>query len=276
MIFMAAPFDPPLSAQEVSLAFPQLSNIEIIKSGGEGTVLKAFNKDLSNLVAVKIYNSNHMQVRAELEVKKLSKIQNKYMTTLYDYGEVTIRSNNCYFTSTAFINGDDLRTLINKGKVFTVDEVKKMIICIASAIEALWTEKVVHCDIKPDNILANNEEYTLIDLGIAKHLDVSSVTAAGIVMGTMGYLAPEQFKGRRNLTFRADYYSLGITAYELLVGYHPFNRNQFAMISNKVPQFPLNLNIPEKLKSLIYKMTDLVPYMRPLNLKDIIDTLEEV
>jgi len=273
---MPVPFDPPLSNPEICLIFPQLLNIEIIKSGGEGTVLKAYDTKLAIMVAIKIYSSEHLQVRAELEVKKLAKIKNDHITTLLDYGEVQIRSSVCYYTTTSYINGKDLRTLINEGKHFSADEVKNVIICIASAIDALWAEKVVHCDIKPDNILEKNGVYTLIDLGIAKHLDASTVTAAGIVMGTMGYFSPEQLKGRRNLTFRSDYFALGITAYELLAGYHPFNRNQFEMASKRTPSFPLNLNIPEDMKNLIYKMTDLVPYMRPLNYKEINDLLQGV
>jgi eukaryotic-like serine/threonine-protein kinase len=273
---MPAPFIPPLTEREIEELFPKLVDVEILKSGGEGTVFKANNPEISNVTAIKIYSSDHQKTRTELEVKKLLKIQNPYIVKLHNYGEIEVRGERCFFTETSYINGEDLKSLLDSGKKFSIDEVKAMIKCVAFAIDSLWKEKVVHCDIKPENILDNNGEYVLIDLGMAKHLDVASITAANIIMGTWGYLAPEQFKGRRNITLKADYYALGITAYELLVGYHPFNRDQRAMLTSKIQSFPLTVSVPEKLQSLIYQLTDLIPYNRPRNYQEIIDLLEGV
>lgn len=273
---MTLPFNPPLEMYEIRESFPYLSDVEILKSGGEGTVIKAFDSKINDYVAIKIYSSNHHKTRTELEVNKLRKIRNPYIVSLYNHGEVILRGENCYFTETTYIDGNDLRVLLNAKRKFSPKEVENIIKCISSAIDSLWQEKVVHCDIKPDNILSNNGDYVLIDLGVAKHFDISTITAANMIMGTLGYLAPEQFNGRKNITLKADYYALGITAYELLVGYHPFNMNQMAMLNNKIQSFPLNIPIPTKLKNLIFKMTDPIPYNRPINHIEICKDLEGV
>lgn len=271
---MGNPFNPKLSHQELCDIFPMLSNINIIKSGGEGTVFNALNKDNVS-VAVKIYGPNHQQGRTELEVSKLSRIDNPYISKLYSYGNITIRNTNCYYTETSFIEGNDLGNLLRSGSSFTYSDVINMILCITSAITALWNERVVHCDIKPDNIIKNGDKYYLIDLGIAKHLDASTLTKTGIIMGTLGYLAPEQFKGRKNITLKADFYALGITAYEMLTGHHPFNKNQYAMLNNLPLEFPTNIEIPTPLKKLISKMTANNPLERPMNAKEIQRILQE-
>lgn len=267
---MACPFDPELSKKELETVFPNLNSIEIIKSGGEGTVFKAVNHN-KKTVAVKVYSSNHLQRRNKLEVEKLSKINNPYISKLYSYGSIIIRNENCFFTETDYIIGSDLKQLLNNNYTFTVSDVKNMIRCISSCIQALWQEHVIHCDIKPDNIIKNNDSYSLIDLGIAKHLDATTMTAFGTIMGTLGYLAPEQFNGRKNLTFKADYYALGITAYEILVGHHPFNRDQQQMLlpSAKI-QFPDHIEIPSNIKDLICKLSEPLPFNRPINYAEIL------
>jgi serine/threonine protein kinase len=273
---MQMPFDPQLDEQEIKAVFTHISNVEIIKSGGEGTVIKATDKILNRTVAIKIYGPDHLKKRSELEVKKLSLINLNSLIRLYNYGDLKIRGIDCYFIETDYINGYDLRKILDDGKTLSPVDTAKMVRCISEAIECLWKHKVVHCDIKPENIIKSNDSYTLIDLGIAKHLDVSTMTAAGMIMGTLGYLAPEQFTGRKNLTLKADYYALGIAAYELLTGYHPFNRNQMAMLTNNVPPFPIHIQIPEALKELIYLLTNPVPYKRPLNHDEILMNLKGV
>lgn len=272
---MAKPFEPQLEISEVQSAFSDISDISGPMSGGEGTVFKAYKKSLDKYVAIKIYSKDHLKARTELEVQKLSNINSPHLVKLYDSGEVNIRGNLCYYTETSFIEGLDLRKILDSGKTFSEKEVVEMIRCISKAIDALWQQRAVHCDIKPDNILKSNEgNYVLIDLGIAKHLDAAPMTEFGVIMGTLGYLAPEQFRGRKNLTLRADYYALGIVAFELLAGFHPFNRNQMSMLTNSLPPLPSTVNINQNLKNIIYNMTEIITYNRPKSYQDIENALE--
>lgn len=273
---MPRPFDPPLTIDEIKEAFPNFHSFELLKSGGEGTVVKAINKHTKNIIALKIYSPDHLQIRSELEAQKLLKINNPYLIKLYNYNKIDIRDICCYYTETAYIYGDDLQTISKNNYKFSIDEVIKLIVCISSCIEDLWHQKVVHCDIKPANIIKSDDSYILVDLGIAKYLDASTLTATGMIMGTMGYIAPEQFNGRKNLTLKADYYALGITAYELLTGYHPFNYDQIAMIKSPVPDIPMQIQVPYQLKSLLKRMLDPIPFKRPMNHSDILQSLKEV
>lgn len=272
---MSKPFVPPLTSQEISQVFPNFDDIEIIKSGGEGTVAKGYDKKINTTVALKIYGPNHQETRTILEAEKLKTISNPFLVTLYYHNKISIRGLDCYYTETSFIDGSDLKTLLDNGYKFSYEDIVNVLICISSAIDALWSEHVVHCDIKPENILKHNDTYILIDLGIAKYLDESTMTQAGIIMGTYGYIAPEQLNGRKNLTQKADYYSLGITAYELITGYHPFNRNQTAMFTSDFPDFPDNLDVPNNLKIIIKKMMNKVPYLRPINATQIYNLIKE-
>lgn len=271
---MGRPFEPQLVINEVLSTFSDLSDISGPMSGGEGTVFKAYKPSIDKYVAVKIYSKDHLKARTELEVQKLSMIQSPHLVELYGSGEVILRGATCYYTETSFIEGQDLRKLLDNGKTLSEQEVIALIRCTSKAIDALWQQRVVHCDIKPENILKNNDNYVLIDLGIAKHLDAAPLTTFGVIMGTLGYLAPEQFRGRKNLTLRADYYALGIVAFEVLTGFHPFNRNQTAMITNSLPPFPSNININQNLKKLIYNMTEIITYKRPKSYHDITKLLE--
>lgn len=271
---MPKPFDPELTISEIHEIFPQYHSFELLKSGGEGTVVKAIKDDKA--IAIKIYSPDHLELRSELEAKKLLEIDNPYLIKLYTYNTVKLRNIPCRYTETEFIEGDDLQTLCKNNYTFSVNEVIKLILCISSCIEDLWKKKVVHCDIKPANIIKSKDCYILVDLGIAKYLDASTMTAAGMIMGTNGYLAPEQFNGRKNLTLKADYYALGITAYELLAGYHPFNYNQLAMIKSQAPDLPVHIQVPYQLKQLLKRMLDPIPFKRPMNHNDILQSLEGV
>ncbi|MGL6187159.1 MAG: serine/threonine protein kinase [Clostridium chrysemydis] len=261
-----------LSIKEVENNFTNLKVIKKIKAGGEGLVFETISED--NILALKVYSPKHLSKRNDLEVKKLSIIKSPYIIKLYDFGIKQFNGLDCFYTLTSFIKGQDLRKMLNDGYVFSESEVIELIKCISSAISALWNEKVVHCDIKPDNILYIDGKFILIDLGIAKYIDEPTMTEYGIIMGTLGYIAPEQVRGRRNLTQKADYYSLGIVAYEMLVGKHPFDFNQ-DLIMNETP-LPTAINEKCKNKNLIntiYKLTEILPYKRPFNHNQIIKLL---
>ena len=260
-------FSNQITKKEIENTFPELNILKIIKSGGEGLVAKVTYKENPSLnLALKIYFPDHLQKRNLLEVEKLSKMSSDNIVKLFSYGNKDILDNDCFYTLTSFIDGPDLRTLLNNNYKFSIEQVKHMILCISDAIQELWNEKVVHCDIKPDNILYDGKNFILIDLGIAKYIDEPTMTAIGCIMGTLGYIAPEQIQGRRNLTLKADFYSLGIVAYELITGSHPFNFNQNLIMENvPMPTIPNSICSDKKLINTITALTNNVVYKRPFN-----------
>ena len=91
---MGKPFEPNLSVDELINSFAGINSINIIKSGGEGTVFSAINR-LGKKVAIKVYSPNHKVARNQLEVEKLLKLNNPYITKLYSYGNILIRNEQC-------------------------------------------------------------------------------------------------------------------------------------------------------------------------------------
>ena len=131
-----------------------------------------------------------------------------------------------------------------KKQVVSFDELGIIIYDISKAIEKMWNRRIVHRDIKPSNILIReNNRACVIDLGVARHLDASSLTALGSTWGTLGYLSPEQAKSVRQLTCKSDIYALGILIVECFFRRHPSGGDQLRLfglgLHNKLPE-PLN------------------------------------
>jgi len=259
-------FNPPLNISEVESLFPNLEFLEVIKPGNEGAVFKCYDKSCYKDVILKIYGSNRSMRRTELEISKMQIATSPYLARLVSSGINTVRSLESYYLTTEFVNGYNLGDRLKNGEKLTNDEVTRLILNISHAIQALWDAKVVHSDIKPENIMcSNNGGFILIDLGVAKHLDAEPLTAVNVLCyGTEGYLAPEQYTGRKNLTLRADFYSLGITAWQSITGSHPFAYNQ-ALMKQSVPPLPKGIEASSELLSAITKLANPIAYRRPAN-----------
>ena len=136
---------------------------------------------------------------------------------------------------------------------------------VATAVERLWAKRIVHRDIKPANIVkAATDRFVLVDVGLARHLDRSALTAPGAAPCTPGYASPEQALGRRNLTINSDVFSLGVTLYEIGTGIHPFNRaqNLVGVISPRPIQL-IRRDLDGPLAALISQMMAVSPAARP-------------
>jgi serine/threonine protein kinase len=103
-----------------------------------------------------------------------------------------------------------------------------------------------------------------VDVGLARHIDRSDITALGGAPGTPGYKSPEQARGRRHLTVHSDWFSLGITLYHVATKCHPFNGQQHNIgVTNPVPMQDHRRNLPESFCRLVHDMLSIVPAKRP-------------
>lgn len=226
------PFIPPLSADEVESAIPGVKVLEELGAGGQGVTFKVDN-GRGGLGALKIYTTKTEVVRVDLEIEKLQNIRCPHVVTLQRHGNAELRGESLKFAELELIEGSSVTDSV--GQVGE-GELARLIHDVSKGIDCLWDIRVVHRDLKPDNIIRRNSGgYVIIDLGLARHLDAESITAFGYTCGTPGYMSPEQALGRRQLTFRSDLFSLGIVAYELASGRHPYKRNQFYIDSNFRP-----------------------------------------
>jgi len=136
---------------------------------------------------------------------------------------------------TPYIEGEDLRERLKTTGPLPEGAVRTIMTDMCGALVELWVRRIVHRDIKPDNILLQSDTHAvLFDLGIAKHLDMSTITIPGGWLGTLGYMSPEQRKGQRP-SVKTDVFALGITCFEALIGKHPFNRDQDAIMAVAKP-----------------------------------------
>ncbi|WP_163988360.1 serine/threonine-protein kinase [Pyxidicoccus caerfyrddinensis] len=261
------PFDPPLSLQELEKAFSgKFTVLKEVAAGGQGAVFEAKNQMLqtASSLALKIYFGEQIEERAAREVEALRTITGPTLTSLHDAGTVSIRGERCFYIATQFVNGDTISSVIAKGPI-APQSVANIAHDIALAIEKLWEARIVHRDIKPSNIIINDQARSvLIDLGLARHLALDSLTSMGKTWGTIGYLSPEQMEAQRALTCKSDMFSLGIVLQECLLGRHPTHRQQLHLKNGGIPTANLAKNTPAPLAKLIDSMVHKNPIKRPL------------
>jgi len=159
-----------------------------------------------------------------------------------------------------FIDGKSLEELIKGSEGFTLDDIVKIMVCALSALQHCHDQGVVHRDIKPSNfMITSTGDVKLTDFGIAKACKNTSKTGEGLTLGSTDYMSPEQALGKRDLDYRSDIYSLGVTLYQLVCDRLPFvgdSANAIALkhIQEK-PVAPIEINdaVPKRLNDIILR-----------------------
>lgn len=238
----------------VSNLLPKSVIIEkFLSEGGQGIVYKGSIQDQK--VAIKIYFPGQVQKRIEREIDALRKINNPHIVKLHWSDSINFKGEILEIVATSFIPGEDLLMKI-KNKPLTQEEVGVLIFDLSEAIKALWDERIVHRDITPRNIIIQPDKRAcLIDLGIARHIEQTPLTATGYTWGTLGYMSPEQYSASKQLTYKSDLFSLGVVVIECGLGRHPTNRNQNQLISigihNYLPTEISNWRFADLLKRML-------------------------
>ncbi len=206
----------------------------LLGRGGMGSVYLATQKRLNRPVAIKVLlshlvGSSSMRTRFEREARIVARLRHPAIVTIHDFG--LLPSGHAYLVM-EYLDGDTLRKTISSGPQ-PVDSALELLCTVGEAIDAAHRAGVIHRDLKPENIMIVREHHTaptprVLDFGLAKMTGpigeddatlVQSGHSAGVV-GTLMYMAPEVLSGHV-ADPRADQYSLGIIAYELLAGEHP-------------------------------------------------------
>jgi len=196
--------------------------LERVGTGSFGTVWRAIQPGVGRDVAVKaihphLANDPDFIRRFEAEAQLVARLEHPHVVPLYDYW----REPGGAFLVMRFLRGGSLAEALDEAAL-EIDRAARLMEQVSGALAAAHRQGVVHSDVKPSNILLDDEGNAyLSDFGIAKDLAAPEMTEPGAVKGSVLYLSPEQIRGG-TITPRTDVYALGLVLYEVLVGEHPF------------------------------------------------------
>lgn len=236
--------------------------IEKIGAGGMAKVYLAGHKDVPNLkVVLKILSDSRLIDRFKQEADKMALLDGHsnicQIKHFFDHGEDLV-------IAMEYIHGQTLEELVKHRGRIPVKEAVEITIDVLSTLEFAHNKKIFHRDIKPGNIMIDeNSKIKIIDFGIAKAEDDPDLTMAGSACGTPAYMAPEQFTPSVRTNYALiDVYAVGTMLFYMLTGQLPFKgENQFVLRDAKLFNEPakptqFNKDIPKKLERLILKSID--------------------
>ena len=252
-----------------------------IGSGGMADVYKAKDHVLNRLVAIKVlkqeYSTDATFVKKfRVEAQSAAGLSHPNIVNVYDVGE----DDGVYFIVMDLVQGITLKNYIDmKGKL-DIREALNISVQIASGLSAAHENRIIHRDIKPQNIIMSRDgKVKVTDFGIAKVADSTTVTTTAA--GTVHYISPEQARGGYS-DERSDIYSLGITMYEMVTGRVPFEGETNVAValmhiqSEITPPRQLEPSIPVSFEKIILKCTQKKPERRYASARELIADLRKV
>jgi len=264
--------------------------LKVLGEGGMGMVFQAEDPSLERLVALKVMKpdrtSNDLaRQRFVQEAKAAAAIQHDHIVTIYQVGE----DRGVPYLAMQFLQGESLDDRLDRHEAVPAAEIVRIGKEIALGLSAAHERGLIHRDIKPANIWleggANGRDRVkILDFGLARSLTGGSqnLTRTGLVMGTPGYMAPEQARGNQPLDHRCDLFSLGCVMYHLCTGQEPFRREDamstlLALALEQPPSITdLNPEVPPALADLVMALLAKGPADRPASARHVIEALSEL
>ncbi|MCF6175859.1 MAG: serine/threonine protein kinase [Victivallaceae bacterium] len=255
---------------------------EEVGQGGMGIVYRSDQISFARPAAVKILSEKHSTKFSSIadflrEARQAALLNHPNIVQAYAVGNV----GDIYYFAMEYVDGETTKERLDSDGVIPIEEAICVIREVASALDYTWEVfQMVHCDIKPDNIMINSlGETKLMDLGLAVHADYSFDPDNDEVLGTVQYISPEQLTGKP-LDIRSDIYSLGATFYHYITGKIPFDGETKREMGAKrlkndpVPPHKVNRNIPIEVSDIVMKMLKRQPIERYQNGEELIEDLK--
>ena len=243
----------------------QLGRYEIervIGAGGMGVVLKAHDTELNRPVAIKVLaaylaHSGAARQRFSREGRAAAAVVHEHVVSIHN---VETQAEMPYLVM-QYVPGQSLQTRVDQHGPLSVKEILRIAIQAAAGLEAAHAQGVVHRDVKPSNILLENdvERALLTDFGLARAADDATVTRTGVIAGTPHYMSPEQGSGG-SIDDRSDLFSLGALLYFMATGHPPFRAERALAVLNRIcndrhrPVWEVNPDIPDELSDIIDRL----------------------
>lgn len=270
--------------KEVAQKFGKFEILEKLGQGGMGTVYKARDPGIGRIVALKTLNPELLSdpkllERFAKEARACGGLEHPNIVTIYefDFGETSGRP----FIAMQFIEGESLEKAIARRAPMPLARKLQIISQFCKGLDYAHRHGLVHRDVKPANILVNNEgKVKVVDFGIV-HMESTTMTKTGIFMGTIQYASPEQVDGQ-HVDARSDIFSVGIVMYEFLAYRKPFDGTNIGTVINQilnkepVPLSQVADGIPPELENMVSKCLRKQADERFQSLDDLVIELEPI
>ena len=252
-------------------------------SGGMGTVYKARDIELDEIIAIKILSpqltfDENAVARFKQEIKLARQVNHPNIIRIFDLGELY----GIKFITMEFFNGDQLKHIIQDQGFLSIPHGIRLLMDICSGLIAAHKVGVIHRDIKSQNIMVSEEGVAkILDFGIAKSNQIQGLTTDGSILGTPEYISPEAIM-QKPVDARSDIYSLGMVMYEIFTGQLPFTgQNIMAIIRQHLyndPDPPSHFNggLPEELEDVIVRAIRRDPEDRYQSVAELVSELRFV
>jgi serine/threonine protein kinase/photosystem II stability/assembly factor-like uncharacterized protein len=249
--------------------------------GGMATVYKAYQPSMDRYVAFKVISTHLAQnptfaQRFRQEAKVIARLEHVHILPVHDHGE----EDGYLYLVMRFVEGGTLKDRLESGPL-SLEETRRIVAQIGSALEYAHRRGVVHRDLKPSNILIDRQgDCYLTDFGIAKMVEGTlGLTGSGVI-GTPHYMAPEQGQSLK-VDQRADIYAMGVVIYEMVTGQVPFDaETPFAVVMKHLTE-PLPLprrikpDLPEAVERIILKALAKAPADRYQSMRDLVAAFDQ-
>lgn len=268
-----------------------INGYEVIKNLGSGNFGTTYLVEKNKATyALKLIRSNMLDhntfdsKRIEREIKILKEVSSDNVAKYVDDGVFHDGDENYRFIVMEYAEGINLETFLQEAKECLPSyDAARLAYNIFEAVHDIHKSNIIHRDLKPGNIILTDKDsltVKIIDFGISKLIDASTLTTTGQGMGTFAYMPPEQLTSAKDIDYRADYYSIAVMMYEFLSGERPFIMSNQLEAMNKIlhekptPVINKKTNIPIRFSNLIETLLEKEPYKRNINISEILSILE--
>lgn len=273
----------PATAAVLPRSFGDYELLEELGRGGMGVVYRAWQRSLGRAVAVKMilrseWASATDRARFRAEAESAARLEHPHIVPVFEVGE---QDGQAYF-SMPLVDGRTLAALLAGGPLSAVDAAR-LLLPVCRAIHHAHRHGILHRDLKPSNVLVDKDRRPYVtDFGLAKRVEGGpSLTRTGAILGTPGYMAPEQAAGSRGTLGPAtDVYSLGAILYEMLTGRAPFQAAtpfdtvMLVLEQEPVPPRLLNPRVNREMELICLKCLQKPAELRYASAGDVADDLE--
>lgn len=265
--------------------FRDISNLTVLNRGGQRLVLAGQHSTDGDVVLKLLYPGSDIQ-RVLREIQAVQRVASPRIPIILDAGTTQSPLGELAWVREQRIIGTDLRGVLERG-VLSPTELMRLGLHMLEALCAAESVRIVHRDVKPDNIKVDTSgSYWLLDFGLARHLDLVSLTATDnpFGVGTPGYAPPEQARNRKGeIDGRADLFALGVTLYESAEGLNPLHaeaRDNLVVLDRtehqSIPPIQRPIDAAGEFGDLVQAITRIRREHRPATVASALEWMREI